>query len=192
MSNALKEQYAKVVTELRSGEKKLNVYEIPRIDKITVNVGIGSKKDEKTYKETVVKNLTEITGQRPIITKARTSIAGFKIREGDDVGVKVTLRGKRADDFFYRLVHIILPRVRDFRGLPKEGFDGHGNYTIGLTEHTVFPEISDDDVGQTHPLEVTIVTTGNSDEASTEVFTKLGFPFQGRSTDNESKEKHGS
>lgn len=180
MSNALKEQYAKVVTELRSGDTKLNAYAIPRIDKVVVNVGIGSHKDDKTYKETVVENLAQITGQRPIVVQARASIAGFKLREGQDVGAKVTLRGTRAQDFFYRLVHIVLPRVRDFRGLPRKGFDGHGNYTIGLPEHTVFPEISESDASQTHPLEITIVTTGDSDDAASDVFAKLGFPFQSK------------
>lgn len=180
MSNALKENYQKVATDLMQEWQKSNRLEIPRLQKIVVNVGFGHHKDEKAYKEAVVANLAQITGQRPIVTKARLSIAGFKLREGQEIGAKVTLRGQRMQDFCYRLVHIVLPRVRDFRGLPADAFDGHGNYSIGLKEHTVFPEISYEDVNQTHPLEITVVTTADSDQPAEEVLARLGFPFQGR------------
>lgn len=188
MSDALKEQYEKVAAGLVKEWQKTNKLEIPRLSKIVVNVGYGNHKDDKAYKEAVVANLTQITGQKPIVTKARLSIAGFKLREGQDIGAKVTLRGKRMQDFCYRLVNIVLPRVRDFRGLPADAFDGHGNYSIGLREHTVFPEISYEDVSQTHPLEITVVTTAKDDQESAEVLARLGFPFQGR----EPKEEHGA
>lgn len=188
MSDALKEQYEKVAAGLVKEWQKTNKLEIPRLSKIVVNVGYGNHKDDKAYKEAVVANLTQITGQKPIVTKARLSIAGFKLREGQDIGAKVTLRGKRMQDFCYRLVNIVLPRVRDFRGLPADAFDGHGNYSIGLREHTVFPEISYEDVNQTHPLEITVVTTAKDDKESAEVLARLGFPFQGR----EPKEEHGA
>jgi large subunit ribosomal protein L5 len=177
--SALKEPYQKVAAEL-SKEWGKNLLEVPRLDKIVVNVGIGSQKDDKSYKDFVVESLTAITGQKPIVRQARLSIAGFKLREGMDVGVKVTLRGERMEDFFYRLVHVVLPRVRDFRGLSPRAFDGQGNYTLGLTEHTVFPEISADDVTRTHPLEITIVTSSSSDDDARELFTRLGFPFIGK------------
>lgn len=180
MSDALKEQYQKVATDLMKEWQKSNRFEIPRLEKIVVNVGFGSHKDDKARKEQVVANLAQITGQKPVVTKARLSIAGFKLREGQEIGAKVTLRGRRMEDFCYRLVNIVLPRVRDFRGLPADAFDGHGNYSIGLREHTVFPEISYEDVSQTHPLEITVVTTADSDEAATELLARLGFPFQGR------------
>lgn len=177
--SALKEPYQKVAAEL-SQEWGKNLLEVPRLEKIVVNVGIGSQKDDKTYKDFVVESITQITGQQPVVTQARKSIAGFKLRDGMDVGVKATLRGERMEDFFYRLIHVVLPRVRDFRGLSPRAFDGQGNYTLGLTEHTVFPEISADDVTRTHPLEITIVTSSKSDDDARELFTRLGFPFIGK------------
>lgn len=180
MSDALKEQYRKVAGDLMKEWGKPNRFQIPRLEKIVVNVGYGNHKDDKAYKEAVLANLAQITGQKPVVTAARLSIAGFKLREGQEIGAKVTLRGKRMQDFCYRLVNIVLPRVRDFRGLPADAFDGHGNYSIGLKEHTVFPEISYEDVSQTHPLEITVVTTAASDEEAAEVLARLGFPFQGR------------
>jgi large subunit ribosomal protein L5 len=194
MSNALKEQYAKVATDLMKEWDKPNKLQIPRLDKIVVNVGYGNHKDDKAYKEAVLANLAQITGQKAIVTKARLSIAGFKLREGQDIGAKVTLRGKRMQDFCYRLVNIVLPRVRDFRGLPADSFDGHGNYSIGLKEHTVFPEISYEDVNQTHPLEITVVTTSDSDTEAAEVLHRLGFPFQGREPgpEQQTKEDNGA
>ena len=177
MSNALREEYGKVAAELQQSWSKSNRFEVPRLDKITVNVGMGLAKDDSAYGELVVASLKQITGQQPVVTKARASIAGFKLREGQDVGAKATLRGRRMEDFFYRLVHIVLPRVRDFRGLSKKGFDGHGNYSLGIKEHTVFPEISYEDVSRTHPLQITITTTGDSDEEAFVLLKKLGFPF---------------
>jgi large subunit ribosomal protein L5 len=187
MSNALKEQYETVAAELMKQWQKSNRLEIPRLEKIVVNVGFGSHKDDKAYKELVQNSLARITGQQPVVTAARLSIAGFKLREGQEIGAKVTLRGRRMEDFCYRLVNIVLPRVRDFRGLSPQAFDGHGNYSIGLREHTVFPEISYEDVTQTHPLEITVVTTTDSDDEARELLARLGFPFQGREPQAEPK-----
>lgn len=177
--SALTEQYQQVAGELAK-EWDRNLMAVPKLEKIVVNVGIGSQKDDKTYKDFVVDSITRITGQRPVVRTARLSIAGFKLREGMEVGVKTTLRGERMEDFFYRLVHVVLPRVRDFRGLSLKSFDGQGNYSLGLTEHTVFPEISADDVTRTHPMEVTIVTSATTDDDARELFTRLGFPFIGK------------
>lgn len=180
MSTALREEYQKVAGELKQELGKSNLYEVPRLDKIVVNVGMGLAKDEDAYKDLVVKSLTKITGQQPIITVARKSIAGFKLREGQEIGAKVTLRGQRMEDFLYRLIHVVLPRVRDFRGLSPKAFDGQGNYTLGLKEHTVFPEIAPDDATRVHPLQITITTTGASDDESRELLKRLGFPFTGQ------------
>lgn len=174
--SALTADYQKVAGELAK-EWDRNPMAVPALEKIVVNVGIGSQKDDKTYKDFVVESVTAITAQRPVVTSARLSIAGFKLREGMEVGVKTTLRGERMEDFFYRLVHIVLPRVRDFRGVSLDSFDGQGNYSLGLTEHTVFPEVSADDVTRTHPLEITIVTSATTDEDARELFLRLGFPF---------------
>lgn len=176
-TSTLQKDYQKVAASLAEAKGGVNLYQIPRLDRIVVNVGMGTAHDDSAYRDLVVESLKHITGQQPVITKARKSIAGFKLREGQEVGAKVTLRGIRMEDFFYRLVHIVLPRVRDFRGLPKSGFDGHGNYSLGLSEHTVFPEIAYDDITRTHPLQVTIVTTTDDDEAAAEVLGELGFPF---------------
>lgn len=173
----LRDDYVKVATDLKKEWRKSNVYEVPRLDKITVNVGMGLAKEDSGYRDMVVKSLLQITGQQPVVTKARASIAGFKLREGMDVGAKVTLRGARMEDFFSRLVNIVLPRVRDFRGVSPKGFDGHGNFSLGITDHTVFPEISYDDVTRSHSLQVTIVTTRDSDIEAREVLARLKFPF---------------
>lgn len=188
----LKEAYEKVAGELQQEWGKKNRYEIPRLEKIIVNVGMGRAKDESGYKDVVVESLGQITGQRPIVTKARLSIAGFKLRDGQEIGAKVTLRGHRMEDFLARLIHVVLPRVRDFRGLSPKSFDGHGNYSLGITEHTVFPEISYEDVSATHPLEVTIVTTSDGDDEARVLLKRLGFPFQDMPKEKKTKEKDGS
>ena len=177
MSSALRDQYVKVAAELKESWGKSNLFEVPRLDKIVINVGMGLAKEDSGYRDLVVESLKLITGQQPVVTKARASIAGFKLREEMEIGAKVTLRGQRKEDFFYRLVHIVMPRIRDFRGVSKKGFDGHGNYTLGLREHTVFPEIPVDDVSRTHPLQVTITTTTDSDEEAFVLLKRLGFPF---------------
>jgi large subunit ribosomal protein L5 len=155
-----------------------NVMEAPRITKVVVNVGVGSEtvSDSKAL-DAAVGDLTKITGQKPVVTKARTSISNFKLREGKPIGVKVTLRGPRMWMFLDRLMNVALPRVRDFRGVPADAFDGRGNYTLGLREQLVFPEIEYDKIDKLRGLEVSIVTTAQSDEHGRRLLQLLGMPF---------------
>ncbi len=151
---------------------------VPELKKIKINVGIGSRlKNSKDYSD-VVSNVAAIAGQNPIVTKARLAISNFKLREGMPTGVTVTLRGKKMYDFFRRLVDVALPRVRDFRGLPVKSFDGNGNYSIGLKDCTVFPEISLEDVSSIHGLGISIETSTDKDEEAKALLKALGFPFQ--------------
>lgn len=166
-----------VVSELKGEWNKQNAYEVPRLEKIVVNVGMGKAHDDKNFRAMVVENLAIITGQRPVINKAKKSIAGFRLREGMEIGASVTLRTARMEEFYSRLVNVVLPRVRDFRGLSERAFDGHGNYSLGLRDHTVFPEIPIDDVTDMHPLQITIVTSSGNDEEARELLRRLGFPF---------------
>lgn len=164
--------------ELKSELGLTTVAAVPKINKVVINVGVGSKVEKNTqYMDMVLDSLAKITGQKPVITKARKSIAGFKVREGSPVGVMVTLRGKRMYDFIEKLITVALARVRDFRGIKGDGFDGQGNYTLGIKEHTIFPEILFENVDQTFGLEVTIATTATNDKAAKLLLDKLGFPF---------------
>lgn len=174
----LKSKYQTIVPELKSELNLTSISAVPKISKVVVNVGIGSKvaKNEK-FLELVVEALLKITGQKPMVTKARKSIAGFKLREGSPVGVMVTLRGARMYDFVDRLINVALARVRDFRGIKASGFDGHGNYTLGIKEHTIFPEILFENVDQVFSMEITVATTATNDQAAKLLLTKLGFPF---------------
>ncbi|HEY8109179.1 MAG TPA: 50S ribosomal protein L5 [Patescibacteria group bacterium] len=172
--SVVKESFQGVRAELA---KDRNRFSVPKLDRIVVNVGTGGRKDDKAYKEMVLASLATITGQKASIRTARKSIAGFKLREGQEIGATVTLRGGRMQDFFYRLVHIAMPRIRDFRGVSPRGFDGNGNFTIGIKEHTVFPEISFEDVSQAHPLGITMVTTTDDDLKAFDLLKRLGFPF---------------
>lgn len=155
-----------------------NSLAIPKIIKVTVNVGIGKTKENPKFKEEVIENLKVITSQKPKVTKARKAISGFKIREGDEVGLVVTLRGKRMNDFIYKLAHIVLPRMRDFRGLSPKNFDKNGNFTLGLTEQIVFPEISHEKAENLHGLSITISTTAGNPHDSQLLLEVLGFPFK--------------
>jgi large subunit ribosomal protein L5 len=155
-----------------------NVMEIPKIEKVVVNIGVGEALDNAKALDAAVGDLTTITGQKPIITKARKSIANFKLREGRAIGVKVTLRGERMWSFIDRLINIALPRVRDFRGISPNAFDGRGNYTLGLREQLVFPEIDYDKIDKLRGMEVTIVTTARTDEAGRQLLTLFGMPFR--------------
>ena len=155
-----------------------NVMEVPRLTKIVVNVGAGAAIDQKALIERVIGDLTIITGQKPIVTKAKKSIAGFKLREGNAIGVKVTLRGDRMWEFFDRLVNLAIPRIRDFRGLSPKGFDGRGNYSLGLTEQILFPEINYDKVVKIHGMNITFVTTAKTDAEARALLVSLGFPFR--------------
>jgi len=157
-----------------------NVMQIPRIEKIVVNIGLGEALDNPKALEAAVADLTQITTQKPVQTKARKSIANFKLREGRLIGTKVTLRGPRMWAFFDRLVNIALPRVRDFRGISSNAFDGRGNYTLGLKDQLVFPEIDYDKIDKLRGMEVTIVTTAKNDEEARALLRMLGMPFSGK------------
>jgi len=177
----LKELYREqVVPTLQKELGYKNVMEVPRLEKIVVNVGVGEALQSAKALDAVVQDLMIITGQKPIVTRARRSIAGFKLREGNPIGVKVTLRGNRMWDFLDRLCNIALPRQRDFRGVPPDAFDGRGNYSLGLREQLVFPEIKYDKIDKIRGLEVTIVTTARTDEAGYHLLRLLGMPFRAR------------
>lgn len=152
--------------------------EVPKVDKIVLNMGVGDAVANSRNLENAVNELTLIAGQKPVVTHAKNSIAGFRLREGMPIGCKVTLRGERMYDFLDKLVTVSLPRVRDFRGVGKNSFDGRGNYTLGVKEQLIFPEISYDDVSKVRGLDIVIVTTAETDEESRELLTQLGMPFQ--------------
>ena len=154
-----------------------NIMEVPKIDKIVINMGVGEAKDNPKVLESAVADLTTISGQKPIITKAKKSIANFKIREGMPIGCKVTLRGTKMYDFADRLISLALPRVRDFRGVTANSFDGRGNYALGIKEQLIFPEISYDKIDKVRGMDIIFVTTAKTDEEAKELLTLLGMPF---------------
>jgi large subunit ribosomal protein L5 len=156
-----------------------NPNQVPRLDKVVVNMGVGDALKDGRMLEAAVDDLTIITGQKPVITKARKSIAGFKLREGSAIGAKVTLRGDRMWEFIDRLVSIAIPRIRDFRGLNPNAFDGHGDFTLGLTEQLIFPEIDYDKVLKIRGMDITVVTTARNDDEGRALLVALGFPFEG-------------
>jgi large subunit ribosomal protein L5 len=174
----LKERY---VNELRSGLKEelgvSSIMQVPRITKVTLNMGVGEAKNDAKLLDSAVEELTTIAGQRAQVRRARKSIAGFKIREGMPVGAKVTLRGDRMWEFLDRLVSIALPRIRDFRGLSPTSFDGRGNYSLGIREQIIFPEIDYDSIGEIRGLDVAITTSASSDEHAHALLAALGLPF---------------
>ena len=155
-----------------------SVMQIPTIDKIVINMGIGDAVSNYKVLDEAVAELALITGQKPVITRAKKSIAGFRLREGMPIGCKVTLRGERMYDFLDKLVSVSLPRVRDFRGVSKKSFDGRGNYTLGVKEQLIFPEIDFDKVNKVRGMDIVVVTTANTDEEARELLTQLGMPFQ--------------
>ena len=155
-----------------------NVMQAPRPIKVVVNMGVGDAARDAKLIEGAVRDLTVITGQKPLVTRAKKSIAGFKLREGMAIGAKVTLRGDRMWEFIDRLVSITLPRIRDFRGLAPKGFDGHGNFTLGLTEQLVFPEIDYDKIDRVRGMDITVVTSAETDDQGRALLTALGFPFR--------------
>jgi large subunit ribosomal protein L5 len=155
-----------------------NPMQAPRISKIVVNIGVGRESaDNPKVVDNAVDQLTQIVGQKVVVTKAKKSIAGFKLREFRPIGVKVTLRGKRMYDFLYRLINLALPRVRDFRGIPADAFDGRGNYTLGLREQIIFPEIDYDKIDKVRGMEITIVTTADTDDEGRALLREFGMPF---------------
>jgi len=176
----LKERYRQqVLPRLQQELGFSNPMQVPRVEKVVVNVGVGDALKDGRMLEAAVDDLTIITGQKPVITKARKSIAGFKLREGQAIGAKVTLRGDRMWEFIDRLVAIAIPRIRDFRGLNPNAFDGHGDYTLGLTEQLIFPEIDYDKVLQVRGMDITVVTTARNDDEGRALLVALGFPFEG-------------
>lgn len=186
-SARLKQEYnAKYVNELKNDLKLVNVHDVPRLEKIVINVGLGRAKDDKKYMEVATNTLTKITGQKPVQTVAKQSIAGFKLREGNKIGLKVTLRDQRMYEFLDRLINIVLPRLRDFHGVSKKAFDRQGNYSIGLNDQTVFPEISFEDSQITHGLQIILVTDSQNVDYSKAMLEKFGMPFE---KDPNSKDK---
>ena len=155
-----------------------NIMEVPRFTKIVVNMGVGQATQQASALEGAVADLTTITGQKPLVTKARKSIAGFKLREGMSIGAKVTLRGDRMWEFFDRLLSLAIPRIRDFRGLPPTSFDGHGNYTFGVTEQLIFPEINYDRIDTVRGMDITICTSARTDDEARALMAAFGFPFR--------------
>ncbi|GGG29275.1 50S ribosomal protein L5 [Lysinibacillus alkalisoli] len=175
----LKEKFVKEVTPaLVSKFEYTSVMQVPKVDKIVINMGVGDAVQNSKTLDAAVEELTIITGQKPVITKAKKSIAGFRLREGMPIGAKVTLRGERMYEFLDKLIAIALPRVRDFRGVSKKAFDGRGNYTLGVKEQLIFPEIDYDKVSKVRGMDIVIVTTANSDEEARELLTQFGMPFQ--------------
>lgn len=175
----LKEKYLnEVSTALMSKFEYKSVMQIPKVDKIVINMGVGDAVQNSKALDVAVEELTIITGQKPVVTKAKKSIAGFRLREGQAIGAKVTLRGERMYEFLDKLIAISLPRVRDFRGVSKKAFDGRGNYTLGVKEQLIFPEIDYDKVSKVRGMDIVIVTTANSDEEARELLTQFGMPFQ--------------
>jgi len=177
--NRLKERYrSEIVPALVKSLDLKNVMQVPKVTKVVVNIGVGEALDNPKALEAATADLASITGQKPIITKAKQSIANFKLREGREIGSKVTLRGERMWSFLDRLINIALPRVRDFRGIPAEAFDGRGNYTLGLREQLIFPEIRYDKIDKIRGLEITVVTTAPTDDQAYQMLSMLGMPFR--------------
>ncbi len=177
--NHMQERYEKeIVPALRKAFDLKNIMQVPRIEKVVVNIGIGEAMDNPKALEFAVADLTTVTGQKPIQTKARKSIANFKLREGRIIGTKVTLRGDRMWAFLDRVINVALPRVRDFRGVSANAFDGRGNYTLGLKDQLVFPEIEYDKIDKLRGMEITIVTTAKNDDQARTLLSMLGMPFK--------------
>ena len=177
--NRLKEKYVKeIVPSLKEKMGYKSVMQVPKLDKIVINIGAGDAAHNAKVLDACMHDLEAITGQKPVITKARKSIAGFKIREGHNIGCKVTLRGERMYNFLDKLISVSLPRVRDFRGLSPKAYDGRGNYTIGIKEQLVFPEIEFDDVVKVRGMDIVLVTTANTNEEAHALLEELGIPFR--------------
>ena len=169
---------SETVPALMERFKLTNLLAVPRLEKIVVNMGVGRAVEEKKCLEEAVDHLGTIAGQRPIITKARQAVSGFKIRKGYEIGCKVTIRGRRMYEFLDRLICVAIPRIRDFRGVSSKAFDGHGNYSLGIAEQTVFPEVDPDKVTVMQGMDVTICISGDSDDRSRELLRALGMPFR--------------
>lgn len=177
--NALKELYNKEITaSLMKEYNYSSVMEVPKLEKIVVNMGVGDGARDSKFIEAAVKDLEAITGQKPVVTKARKSIAGFKLREGQSIGCKVTLRGEAMYNFMDKLIRMALPRVRDFRGISKTAFDGRGNYTLGIKEQLIFPEINYDEVVKVTGMDIVFITTAKTNEEALHLLSAFGLPFR--------------
>ncbi|MCB0995105.1 MAG: 50S ribosomal protein L5 [Acidimicrobiales bacterium] len=179
MTPRLKQRYADTIqAQLKDQLGLSNVMQVPRLEKVVVNMGVGEAVQRASLLEGAITDLQLITGQKPAITRAKKSIAGFRLREGNAIGAKVTLRGDRMWEFLDRLINLAVPRIRDFRGLPTKSFDGHGNYTFGVTEQIIFPEIDYDKIDASRGMDITIVTTATNDAGGRALLDALGFPFK--------------
>lgn len=178
MNRLLKKYREEVIPSLKEKLREKNALAVPRLVKVIVNMGIGDVAKDKAQREKAINTLAAITGQIPQVRPAKKAIADFKTRRGDPIGLKVTLRGKRAYDFLDRLISLVLPRVRDFQGVSREAFDGHGNYTLGLTEQVIFPEVDYDKIDRIRGLEISLVTSAKNDEEALLLLSALGMPFE--------------
>lgn len=177
--NRMKERYqTELVPALKESLNLQNTMQVPQIKKVVINIGMGEALDNPKALDAAVSDIEQITGQKPVITKAKTSIANFKLREGRAIGVKVTLHAEKMWSFLDRLINIVLPRVRDFRGVSRDAFDGRGNYTLGLREQLIFPEIEYDKIDKIRGMEITIVTSAKNDEQAAQLLEMLGMPFR--------------
>ena len=186
--SVLKDRYEKEIKQSMLKDMNLNsIMAVPKIEKIIINMGISMAVSDKKYVDSAVEELTQIAGQRAIITRAKKSIANFKLRQGMPIGCRVTLRGERMYDFLERLIFIALPRVRDFQGIPRRGFDGNGNYNLGIKEHIIFPEISFYKTDAVKGLNITIVTTADNDDMARVLLERVGLPFRAATKSQENK-----
>lgn len=177
--NQLKQTYqSEILPSLMNKFNYESVMQVPAIEKIVINMGVGDAVANSKALDSAVEELELISGQKPVVTRARKSVAGFRLREGMPIGTKVTLRGERMYEFFQKLISVSLPRVRDFRGISKKAFDGRGNYTLGVKEQLIFPEINYDKVNKVRGMDIVIVTTSNTDEEARELLAQFGMPFQ--------------
>ena len=175
----LLEQYNTTIAQGLAQKFNLkNKLSIPKLEKIVINMGVGRATQDKALLEAAVDSLSKISGQKPQVSRAKVSVSGFRLREGNEIGCKVTLRGRRMYEFLDRLISVALPRIRDFRGLNPNSFDGHGNYTLGLAEQVVFPEIDADRIQHTHGMDITIVTSAKNDDQARELLHHFGLPFR--------------
>lgn len=178
MSRLIEKYQKEIVPKMKEKFGYKNPMAIPKISKVTLNMGVGAAIENKNRIEKAVADMAVISGQQPIVTRAKKAVAGFKLREKLPIGVKVTIRGKRMYEFLDRMINVVLPRIKDFRGLPRRSFDGRGNYSFGIHEQITFPEINIDQIEFTQGMDVTLTITGNSDEASAELLQLFGFPFR--------------
>ena len=186
--SVLKDRYENEIKQSLLKDMNLSsTMAIPKIEKIIINMGVTQAVTDKKYVDSAVEELSQIAGQRAVVTRAKKSIANFKLRQGMPIGCRVTLRGDRMYDFLERLIFIALPRVRDFQGIPRKGFDGNGNYNLGIKEHTIFPEISFDKTDAVKGLNITIVTTADNDEMARTLLERVGLPFRAAPKSQENK-----